>query len=113
MQELTTLASSPHPDLIKITEIFLIPSSFMVAALGTADTNFHRAAVSILGLIVSVLWWVCSREAISVIEKETDPGKPKYPRRTAILSWLAVVFVFGWTISTVAHLILWDRPLGK
>ena len=44
------------PDLIKVTELFLIPSSFLVAALGTDDTNPHRSAVSLLGLIVSGLW---------------------------------------------------------
>ena len=36
------------PDLIKTTELFLVPSSFLVAALGTADTNLHRAAVSVV-----------------------------------------------------------------
>ena len=52
-----------EPDLIKVTEIFLVPSSFLVAALGTADTNPHRAVVSLLGLIVSAFWLACSRDA--------------------------------------------------
>ena len=41
------------PNLVKLTEILLVPSSFLVAALGTADTNPHREVVSTVGLIVS------------------------------------------------------------
>ncbi|HUQ70826.1 MAG TPA: hypothetical protein VM165_14950 [Planctomycetaceae bacterium] len=101
------------PDLVKVTEIFLVPSSFLVAALGTADTNFHRAAVSLVGLIISVLWWICSREAMA----EQKPASPTaeaapHPRRTLILSWLSLVFVVGWLVSMVIHALLWNRPLG-
>src|SRR3954454_18669172 len=96
------------PDIIKITEIFLVPSSFLVAALGTADTNPHRAAVSLLGLIVSVLWWACSREALSESEpSRADGAGGRHPRRTLALSWLAVVFVAGWLLSLIIHLALW------
>ncbi|OYW15952.1 MAG: hypothetical protein B7Z55_14475 [Planctomycetales bacterium 12-60-4] len=105
------LANLSDPDLIKVTEIFLVPSSFLVAALGTADTNPHRAAVSLIGLIVSVMWWVCSREALS--EHAASGAAPAaHPRRTAMLSWLAIVFVVGWLASLIAHLILWTRPPG-
>ncbi len=99
--------STPEPDLIKVTEIFLVPSSFLVAALGTADTNAHRATVSLLGLIVSVMWWACCREALSELGKETV-----LKRRTRILAWLSLVFVIGWLGSTIAHAMLWTRPLG-
>lgn len=93
------------PDLIKVTEIFLVPSSFLVAALGTADTNPHRFAVSLLGLIVCGLWLVCSREAVSDL---AAPGE-RVPRRTRILGWLPVVFVLGWFASAVIHAALWSR----
>jgi hypothetical protein len=100
------------PDLITVTEIFLVPSSFLVAALGTADTNPHRAAVSLLGLVVSVLWLVCSREALS----ELGPSSPgavssARPRRTHLLAWLPLVFIIGWFVSVVIHAWLWDRPI--
>ncbi len=106
------MTASPDPDLIKVTEIFLIPSSFLVAALGTADTNFHRAAVSLLGLIISSLWYVCSREAISHWGNP-EAGGPRPARRTRILVLLPVVFVAGWLISTVVHAAMWTQPLGK
>jgi hypothetical protein len=98
------------PDLIKITELFLVPSSFLVAALGTADTNFHRAAVSVLGLAVSVLWQVGAREALS----EAVVQRPEIVRaaRIRILAWFPLVFVVGWLVSVVAHLLLIGRPLG-
>ncbi|MFN0019791.1 MAG: hypothetical protein ACKVP0_16160 [Pirellulaceae bacterium] len=107
------MSSSSDPDLIKVTEIFLVPSSFLVAALGTADTNFHRAAVSVVGLTISILWWVCSREASSEIKRSPSPnGVTTHPRRTWILSWLALIFVAGWLVSTIAHAWYWNRPLG-
>lgn len=101
---------SPDPDLIKITEIFLVPSRFLVAALGTADTNPHRAIVSILGLIVSLLWWICSREALADLTPAEARGNHRV--RTRALSWLAIVFVAGWLLLTVVHLWLWNRPMG-
>jgi hypothetical protein len=106
--------SSSNPDLIKVTEVFLIPSSFLVAALGTADTNPHRAAVSVIGLVVSVLWWVSSWEALA--EQTTSDDSPKasiLSRRIRIMSWLPVFFAVCWILSVVAHLWLWNRPLGS
>lgn len=98
------------PDLIKVTEIFLVPSSFLVAALGTADTNPHRAAVSLLGLIVSLLWLACSREAMSEARGPAADGSA-LPRRTQILAWLPLVFIAGWLSSLVIHSWLWARPV--
>lgn len=104
---------SRDPNLIKVTELFLIPSSFLVAALGTADTNLHRAAVSLLGLIISALWWICSREAVSDrIRSSGSTGSVAFPMRTRILSRLPLVFVAGWLASAVIHGYLWQRPLG-
>lgn len=105
------MSSSPEPDLIKITEVFLVPSSFLVAALGTADTNPHRAGVSAIGLFVSVLWWICSHEAHA--EKKANAGAAGLrARRTRIMAWLPVFFSVCWTMSVVAHVLLWHRPLG-
>lgn len=108
------MSSSPHPDLVKVTEIFLVPSSFLVAALGTADTNIHRAGVSFIGLIVSALWWVCSSEAVDeLLRLASANGEAKHPRRTQILAWLPVLFSGGWLVSIVAHAMYWNRPLGS
>lgn len=98
----------PVPDLIKVTEIFLVPSSFLVAALGTADTNPHRALVSLLGFVISLFWWICSREALAEHGPETVQM-----RRTQILAWLSLVFLAGWLASTVGHVVLWSQPLGQ
>ena len=103
----------PKPDLIKTTEIFLVPSSFLVAALGTADTNIHRAAVSLLGLIISGLWWVCTRDALQEFLQEVQAGgeQKALPRRTRVLAWLPAIFCSGWLFSTMVHASLWNRPL--
>ncbi len=99
------------PDLVKISELFLVPSSFLVAALGTADTNFHRASVSLLGLIFSVLWLVCAREALA----EIMLSKPEVIRtaRIRILAWFSLVFVTGWLASLIIHLVLSGQALGR
>jgi hypothetical protein len=100
------------PDLIKISEIFLVPSSFLVAALGTGDSNAHRAAVSLLGMIVSALWLVCARDALAE-QPDPDPGTTKsvHPRRTHILAWLPVVFMVGWLSSLIIHSALFRHPV--
>ncbi len=95
-----------HPDLVKVAEIFLVPSSFLVAALGAADSNPHRALCSLLGLVIAVLWLVCSRDAIAEISAGDKPS-----RRHHILAALPVVFVTGWLISCVIHFMLWSQPL--
>ncbi len=107
------MAAIVPPDLIKVTEIFLVPSSFLVAALGAADTNAHRAAVSLLGLIVCCLWLLCSQEAMSEHEaSQKEIHKPISSLRIKILSRMSWVFIAGWLISTVVHVVLWQRPLG-
>ena len=91
-----------------------LSSSFLVAALGTADTNLHRAAVSAIGLIISSLWWVCSLEAMSDFRQPIeDAEKFEHPRRTRILCHLPLVLIVGWIFSTVVHAMLWKRPLGS
>jgi hypothetical protein len=98
------------PNLVKVTELFLVPSSFLVAALGTADTNFHRAAVSLLGLVVSVLWVLCAREAL--VESVSQQPEIMRTSRIRILAWFPLVFVVGWSVSLVIHLLLIRQPLG-
>ncbi len=106
--------TSPNPDLIKVTEVFLIPSSFLVAALGTADTNLHRAAVSAIALAVSIFWWVCSAEALQEeISDQASPKPAKLSRRMRIMARLPVFFLLCWILSVVGHLIIWNRPLGQ
>jgi hypothetical protein len=107
------MPNAPDPDLIKTTEIFLIPCSFLVAALGTADTNAHRAAVSVIGLVVSITWWVCSREALTEIrQSHADPSAYRMSRRVRIMFWLPIFFAVCWFVSIVAHVMLLGRPLG-
>jgi hypothetical protein len=97
--------TSIDPDLIKVTELLLVPSSCLVAALGTADTDAHRAAVSVLGFAVSLLWWVAVHDAYhhasQPVEASSQP--PQHPLRTRILYWLPLVFAFGWLASVIVH----------
>lgn len=106
------MSNSPTPDLIKVSEIFLIPSTFLVATLGKPDTNFHRAAVSAVGLVVTIQWWIAAREDFAeVIPSSSDRKQP--PRRIRVLCQLPIVFVVGWAVSLVAHLSLCNDSLGR
>ena len=105
------MTNSSHPDLVKVTEIFLIPSSFLVAAVGTADSNPHRAAVSAIGLMVSCLWWACCWEAFAEL-RQPDSGGPPPKRRVRIMSWLPPLFAASWALSLIVHLMLWGQPIG-
>ena len=96
-------------NLVKVTEIFLVPSSFLVAALGTADTNPHRAGVSLLALIISVMWWVCTLEPRQG-DGTPDPI-PGPTHRVSLLRSLPIVFICGWLLSTIVHVYLWSQPL--
>lgn len=108
------MSAQADPDLVKVTEIFLVPSSFLVAALGTADTNPHRAAVSLIGLVISGLWWVASREAFGERQGDETPAVGRtHSRRVRIMTWLPAIFVACWCLSIVVHLMLWNRPLGQ
>jgi hypothetical protein len=102
------MSSSKLPDLVKVTEIFLIPSSFLVAALGTADSNLHRAMVSAIALVVSVFWYSCSQEALADI----SDAEGRNSRRVILLSRLSLVFMASWFLCLVGHLWLWNKPLG-
>jgi hypothetical protein len=107
------MSAPSDPDLVKVTEVFLIPSSFLVAALGTADSNPHRALISLLALLISVMWWVCSREALAERKAAgTDAESPRHSRRVRILFWLPVFFMVGWSLSLVIHSLLWNKPMG-
>jgi hypothetical protein len=108
------MSNASGPDLIKTTEIYLVPSSFLVAALGAADTNPHRAAVSLIGLVVSVMWWVSSREAFDdAAPSGIEPATAPCSRRVRMMLWLPVFFVGAWAVSLIGHLMLWQYPLGR
>ncbi|MFO0806240.1 MAG: hypothetical protein U0791_24315 [Gemmataceae bacterium] len=83
----------------------------MVAALGTADSNPHRAVVSLLGMVVSVMWWICSREALAERTAAVAADESR-SRRTLIMAFLPLFFVASWAVSVVAHLMLWNKPIG-
>jgi hypothetical protein len=97
-------------DLIRCSHLFLVPSSFLVAALGTADTNLHRACVSLLGLVISVMWLICAREA----HQEAITNEPHLATavRTRMLKHFPLVFVAGWSFSLIMHLLLAQQALG-
>lgn len=95
------------PDLSKITEIFLTPNSILVGALGVAGTERLKTGVSFLGLTSSVMWLVCSHDALP---------NPVPSTRVGVLAWLPLLFIAGWLISSAVHGWRWykllpDKPI--
>lgn len=86
--------------------------SLLIGTLGTADPNLHRAAVSVVGLIISVLWWFSSREAFFELVELVKTNNGIQRNRTRILNWLPIIFVVGWFGSSLVHAVLWSQPLG-
>jgi len=106
------MAERPDPDLVKTTEIFLISISFLVAALGTADSNVHRAVVSLVGFVLSLLWWVCSHEALREHQRSiADAAAVPLSRRMRVMYVLPVFFGACWAVSMVIHVSLWRQPI--
>jgi hypothetical protein len=56
-----------NADLTKLVEIFLVPSSILVGALGVASTEPLKTGISMLGLVVSILWAICSHDVFRTI----------------------------------------------
>src|SRR5262245_52428267 len=51
-------------ELVPLTELFLTPSSILVGALGVARTEPLKTGISVLGLAASMLWIICSNDAL-------------------------------------------------
>ena len=91
-------------DLKSITELFLTPSSILVGALGVARTEPLKTGISGLGLVASILWIVCSSEAL---EGDTT-------WRAWVLSRpLPILFIVCWAIATIVHAVLWLTGRGE
>lgn len=87
----------------------MVPCNFLVAALGTADTNPHRAAVSLIELGVSILGWISSREALADRQSIHPAAAPIPSRRIRITYWLGRnTDLTYWPVSGHANLFMKD-----
>jgi hypothetical protein len=93
-----------NADLVKLVEIFLVPNTILVGALGVASTEPLKTGISILGLVVSILWGICSRDAFQAIHASPST-------RELVLAWLPVLFLVCWLISAGAHGWRWKKGL--
>lgn len=75
-------------DLTKLVEIFLVPSSILVGALGVASTEPLKTGISTLGFVVSILWAICGHDAFQTIQ--SNPSV-----RESVLACLPPLFITG------------------
>jgi len=106
MLDLTIMADPTNAlDVVKATEIFLIPGSILVGALGVARTEGLKSGISALGLLLTVLWLVCLWGAYGAA------STPK-PWRLTILLWMPAIFFVSWSISLRIHVKNYLREKG-
>lgn len=87
------------PTIIQVTEIFLIPGSILVGALGVAKTEGLKTGISALGLLTAAFWIICNVDAYRPLAGAS--------LRLTMLAWLPVLFLFCWLIAGAIHLRKW------
>lgn len=86
-----------NPDIVKLTEIFLVPTSILVGSLGIARTEPLKTGISIIGFVMSLLWLIGAWSS-----------KPNTPKTADwLLLFLPVLFLICWLITTLVHAYLW------
>ena len=107
--------------LAQRTQMFLIPITILVNALAHADNERLKTGVSVLGLVVTVIWWVCAWQTYSLLtllrkRKEPEPldtltNAAHGPFRASWLTAYALptVFAVAWFIATVVHACRWSQ----
>ncbi|HKR83728.1 MAG TPA: hypothetical protein VJS37_06100 [Terriglobales bacterium] len=93
--------------IVKLTDIFLVPGSILVGALGVARTGGLKTGISAMGLLATFIWAFCNWDAYPV-------GPTTW--RIRILAWLPLLFLVAWVISGIIHFRKWwyERTLkGK
>jgi hypothetical protein len=88
-------------DLFKLTEVFLTSSTILVGALSVARTEPLKTGISILGLFVTILWFVCGLDAFGVLKEA--------PLRAAVIEWLPALFLVCWLVSFIVHAVRWKK----
>jgi hypothetical protein len=67
-KELRTRITQEDTLLGSRTEAFLLGSGFLMTALGISDVDFEKSAIGVLGLFISLIWFLVgwqSRQAIT------------------------------------------------
>jgi hypothetical protein len=80
-------------DLVKVTEIFLMPASILVGALSVAGTEPLKTGVSLVSFVASLMWLVCVVEAA--------PADPLIRER--MLCALPLLFLVATFVSCCVH----------
>lgn len=92
-----------QPDFVKVTEIFLVPTSILIGAFSVAATEPLKTALSLVCLIVATFWMVCLMDAW--------PDVTNLTVRT--LAGLPTLFFLGSFVSVVVHSLSWKRLRNK
>jgi len=87
-------------NIVKLTEIFLVPGSILVGALGVARTEGLKTGVSALGFLITLIWAFCNWDAYPPVSLRSS--------RISVLAWLPLLFLVAWVISGIIHFRKWQ-----
>jgi hypothetical protein len=93
-------------DVVKVTEVFLVPGSILVGALGVARTEGLKSGISAIGLLLTALWLVC------IFGAYWGASPPK-PWRLMMLVFMPWLFLVSWGVSLRVHVTKYCREQGK
>lgn len=88
-----------QPDFVKVTEIFLVPTSILIGAFSVATTEPLKTALSLVCLIVATFWGLCLLDAWPEVAN----------LRVRMLAGLPILFFVGSFIAVVVHAWNWKR----
>ena len=86
------------PELITMCQMFLVPASVLVTALGIARTEGLKVGVSIIGIVISLIW---------ITRILLWPGLTDVDMFTALA--LAGTVFFASIVSLVVHVKEWRK----
>lgn len=85
-----------NQDLLNLSQVFLIPATILVGALGVAGNESLKVGISILGLVFAVLWSIAAIDAGNALGRTASV-------REWILILLPTFCIAVWLICVLIH----------
>lgn len=91
------------PNLVQVTEIFLVPTSILIGAFSIASTEPLKTSLSIICVIIAIMWIICVYDA----------WPPYLTLGAKTLAFFPILFFASAIISTCVHSNLWYQQTKK
>ena len=91
-------------ELFEFGGMFLITNGLFFAGLGATEASNEKlkTGLSLAGLIISILWFVCTIDIANNLQKTLT-------MRGLVLVYMPLAFIVGWLFSMRVHICNWRR----